>query len=654
MTRLETLELLADLESNAAFSWFRGTRSPRIRMPERRSASVKHRTSVSSGSDGSASRDGGAGKEDGMATGGTRLKIAGVYIVTVLLCLGILTWVLKLWNASLGVPFSYWEDGLFYSMVVKGIIDGGWCLHNGFLGMPQGMDLHDMPFGDNLQFLLIKLISWVSHDYAVVLNSYYLIGYPLTALTALFVLRHFKISFGPAMVGSLLFTFLPYHMFRGEAHLLLSSYYMIPVMVMVILWILLEEDLVLWTDTPGHKMSLNLSGGKSVASIIICVLAASAGIYYAFFACFLLIVAGTARCCAYRKIQYLIAALALVTVISMGIVLNVMPSIVYRYEHGRNREADQRGPWESELYGLKIVQLILPVAEHRIPSLAKLRNKYDHGSPLVNENGCASLGTVGSVGFLGLLGWFLFGERCSSQSKLFSSLGLLTIGSVLLGTIGGFGTVFAYFISPQIRGYNRISIFIAFFSIFAVALLLDKLPKNYVKSHNIRVVYYAMLGLILVLGILDQTNTRLIPDYSHIKQDYTHDKNFISKIEASLPQRAMVFQLPYVPFPENPSVNKMEDYALLRGYLHSSSLRWSYGAMKGRETDRWQREVTRQPLKELVSDLAVAGFSGIYIDRQGYADGGASLEAGLAGLLKAEPMVSDNQRLAFFRITGQH
>jgi hypothetical protein len=594
-----------------------------------------------------------AGKENPMGTGASRLKAAGAYIVTALLCLAILTWALKLWNASLEVPFWYGEDGLFYSMVVKSIIDGGWCLHNGFLGMPQGMDLHDMPFGENLQFLLIKLISRVNHDYAVVLNSYYLLGYPLTALTALFVLRRFKIAFGPALVGSLLFTFLPYHMFRGEGHLLLSSYYMIPMMVMVILWILLEENLVLWTDTPGNQMSLNLSSGKSLTGIIICLLVASAGVYYAFFACFLLIVAGIARCCVSRKIQYVVAALVLVAVISLGAVLNVMPSIVYRYEHGRNREALQRGPWESELYGLKIVQLIMPVAGHGIPAFAKLRNKYDHGSPLVNENGCASLGAVGSVGFLGLLGWFLFGERCASQWKLFSSLGLLTVGAVLLGTIGGFGTVFAYLVSPQIRGYNRISIYIAFFSIFAVTLLLDKFSNKYVKSYNIRLIYYGILGLVLLIGILDQTNTRLIPNYFQIKQDYTNDKDFIRKLEASLPQRAMVFQLPYVPFPENPAVNKMEDYSLLRGYLHSASLRWSYGAMKGRETDRWQREVTRKPLKELVNDLALAGFSGIYIDRCGYTDGGVALEAGLTELLQDQPMVSDNQRLVFFRITGR-
>lgn len=40
----------------------------------------------------------------------------------------------------------------------------------------------------------------------------------------------------------------------------------------------------------------------------------------------------------------------------------------------------------------------------------------------------------------------------------------------LLGTVGGFGAVFSFVIRPQLRGLNRISVYIAFFSIAAVRL----------------------------------------------------------------------------------------------------------------------------------------------------------------------------------------
>ena len=48
---------------------------------------------------------------------------------------------------------------------------------------------------------------------------------------------------------------------------------------------------------------------------------------------------------------------------------------------------------------------------------------------------------------------------------------------------------------------------------------------------------------------------------------------------------AMVFQLPYRRFPETQPLARMADYDLMRGYLHSDDLRWSYGFMKGRPGD---------------------------------------------------------------------
>ena len=94
----------------------------------------------------------------------------------------------------------------------------------------------------------------------------------------------------------------------------------------------------------------------------------------------------------------------------------------------------------------------------------------------------------------------------------------------------------------------------------------------------------------------------------------------------------------------------MVDYSHFRGYLHSKTLRWSYGTMKGREGDSWQRRVAAKPLSELVDALALAGFSGIYVDRYGYSDQGEKLEAALQDLLATKPIVSANKRLSFFNL----
>ena len=48
-----------------------------------------------------------------------------------------------------------------------------------------------------------------------------------------------------------------------------------------------------------------------------------------------------------------------------------------------------------------------------------------------------------------------------------------------------------------------------------------------------------------------------------------------------------------------------------------AALRWSWGAMIGRQHD-WGRAVDALPMPDKVRVLAVAGFSGIWIDRWGY------------------------------------
>jgi phosphoglycerol transferase len=111
----------------------------------------------------------------------------------------------------------------------------------------------------------------------------------------------------------------------------------------------------------------------------------------------------------------------------------------------------------------------------------------------------------------------------------------------------------------------------------------------------------------------------------------------------------MIFQFPYVPFlGAVPANTAMVEYDELKGYLHSNTLRWSGGAMIGRDTDMWIRQTAAKPVDEMAVSLARAGFAGLYIDRFGYPDRGALLEAQLKLALREDPIVSSNGRRSFF------
>ncbi len=567
-----------------------------------------------------------------------------LYLALLISCLVILSLTTRLWETDISIPFIYSGDGVFAGMFFKGVIDNGWFFENPYIGMPTVHHMYDYPLVEAINFLLIKFLAFFSSDYAVVTNLFILLGYFLSAITSLFVFRHFRISFGPAMLGSLLFAFFPYHFMRNAGHLFLANYFMIPLATMVILWVFSQKDLLLGYDESKGKVSVNFRSPKFWAATLICLLVSSIGIYYAFFTCFFLVIAGLSSL-ALRRGYNLLNALIFIGVITSGVLANVAPNLAYQATHGHN--IVQRSDSEAEIYGLKITHLLLPAYYHRSPQLAQFTSHYNATAPIMSEN-TANLGIIGGIGFLFLLGWILFYRRLV-VSETIEHLSILNLSAVLLATIGGFASLLTYLTHFQIRGYNRISIFIAFFSLLAIAFLLEKWREKLIATRFEQVIFYLSMGIILWMGLLDQTPIPGTPNVH--KTQYLQDKWFVKSIEISLPKGTMIFQLPYSHYVSGSigsSVNRMSDYEHLKGYLHSTHLRWSYGAMEGAEGDRWQQQVASKPADEFVKTIVFAGFGGLWLDRFGYADNGVTLVTQLKTILETTPLESQDQRYVFW------
>jgi len=73
-------------------------------------------------------------------------------------------------------------------------------------------------------------------------------------------------------------------------------------------------------------------------------------------------------------------------------------------------------------------------------------------------------------------------------------------------------------------------------------------------------------------------------------------------------------------FPESTPSQTLQGYELLRPYLHTKTLRFSFGANRGRPQDDWQWDVQKMPATNLVATLEKYGFAAIYINRRGFAD----------------------------------
>jgi phosphoglycerol transferase len=222
------------------------------------------------------------------------------------------------------------------------------------------------------------------------------------------------------------------------------------------------------------------------------------------------------------------------------------------------------------------------------------------------------------------------------------------LAALLLGTMGGFGTWLAWCGVTWIRGYERISVIIAFLSLAGLALLIDGAMKRWAASGWRWWTACGLLLTLLVLGVLDQTSPRWFPRRDQIREVFEIDREFVHKIEALTPDGSMIFQLPYMIYPEAPRQNLLHSYDLSRGYLHSETLRWSFGAMKGRETAQWQQKIAALPPDEMIHELKTAGFQGVYIDRAGYADRAVALEKELKRLLGKPSVESSQKRMAYY------
>ena len=107
-------------------------------------------------------------------------------------------------------------------------------------------------------------------------------------------------------------------------------------------------------------------------------------------------------------------------------------------------------------------------------------------------------------------------------------------------------------------------------------------------------------------------------EYEEIQDKWYQDEAFMNEVEAAAGDGAMLFTLPYMKNFENGSLNNMWDYTLLRGPLHSKTLKFTYGAGYGTKNDLWYRETSELEPDAMVAELRTQGMTGIYLDLDGY------------------------------------
>ncbi|HAM27486.1 MAG TPA: hypothetical protein DCP11_12530, partial [Microbacteriaceae bacterium] len=583
-----------------------------------------------------------------------------LYVLTALVTGVLTTTALELWAARLTVPLTYWGDALATADHFKTVMETGWFTYQPLLGAPYGQTYSDFPTAENLNFMAAGVFGFITRNYMVAMNLYYFFGFIAAALTALWLFRRLGISKLISLVLSALFALAPYHFIRGESHLFLASYYIVPLSVGIVVMAIRGEPL--WTRPAAGSRWYRWLTSRAAGTLLILILSATAETYYAVFFLILLAFSGVVRLIRTGEWRRFWGAAIAGGVTAFALFLNTLPATIYAMVNGQDPASLVRARADTEVYALKLSQLLLPWSGNRIPILRHLRELYDQKYPLVSES--PALGAVAAVGLVALLlvvGYVIAtaarpkqgGSQLDQRFGLLTQLAALVFVAFLFSTIGGLSTLIS-FLTSSLRGWNRMSIYITVLCLAAVGILLDAairwLQRTSKRGLMVkRMIAFALAVVVLGVGYIDQTPSHPSSEYSATISAFDSDSAWFAHIDRVLPAGAEVLQLPYQPFPESVSVTGSQSSDVLLPFLHTTDIRWSGGGIKGRPRADWPGVLEQYSPADIVTLAAASGFSGIHIDLEAMEnDQSNALVRGLTAAVGSKPVTDSTGRFLFY------
>jgi hypothetical protein len=516
--------------------------------------------------------------------------------------------------AAWQVPPAYSSDALEVLAHLKAA--GEWGVvptmpnHVHRLGAPFGAEWSEYPAADDVLMLVAGQLARVV-GLGVASNLLVVFAQMSAAGAFFFAVRWLGHRREWATAGGLLFAFSYHNVTRGLPHLSLILTYTVP-LALLSCWLIARSRRLTWC-------------GSGAIVCYLTALAAGIGNPYNLFLYLQLL--GWALIATWlvdrRGINVRIGLVTALLAVLTFFIVNADVWLANSAEGAAPLMARNYGGVEH--YALKPIELLLPPANHRLDAFAFWGHRYLRWSDWQGEPFSPYLGVFGGVGLGGLL---IASTIALLRSRARSAgLALQATWILLFSVIGGVNSLLALFLGLQIfRGTNRYSVFLLALGLtFFVSICSRRLRRSS------RILSVALAVVVAAAGLWEEIpRADSLGNQAVIKARFTNDQNLGAEMEKLLPAGSMVFQLPFLEFPEARPINRLEDYELFRPYLHTATLRFTYGALKYRARSRWYREYASLPVPELVARLEANGFAAIYINRRGYADNGDAIVSALA------------------------
>ncbi len=497
------------------------------------------------------------------------------------------------------------------------------------LGAPYGADWNGYLRQHKLQYWLAGSLARAIGVFPAA-NLLLLFAAVLAASSFYAVSRYFRARPEWALAGAAAFALSPFFFYRSLNHLTLAFYWPLPLAILAVTWAF-------------GRRGLRLRSGRFATAAAIVLVTGLHNIYYAGLLAQFLVLAGFCQALQSRRPARVLPPLALLLLLIAAVLVDNANVAISAWRGGAT-EAMARPYGNLERYALKPIELLLPVSHPGLAPWASLGTSYFRGALYRGEMGAAYLGLAGVAALV----WLSAAATASylRRPRGFVPAAFLAVAWILAdAVVGGLNGILGTLGFVWFRATSRYSIWILALVLLWAVVCVSR--TRFAKRRGAALV--ALLAGALALA--DQLPPRRsAAETSRTAATVASDAMLVRSLEEALPAGAMLFQLPVVDFPEGRQVHQATDYEHLRPYLHATQLRFSYGSDKGRPREAWQRRAEALELEALVDALERIGFSGLLVNRKGYADGASELRERLAASGRQEAWESPDRDFLFIRL----
>jgi hypothetical protein len=502
---------------------------------------------------------------------------------------------------------------------------------NDRLGFPEAQNLFFAPLFDPWSAAFVALVGPFTPDGVWLFNLYSLAGFPAAGATAYLFYRALRLRRPTSLVLGVLTAVLPYHFFQlALGHPFLANYWSVPLIGVLLLVIGGDatDPLRPWTSRlPGRRRALLLRG--ALVLVLALAVAWTQSYYFVFGAIVLgaawavAVIAALVRRAPLRTLAwpaFALGALLVLIAVQLVVLSDDQGDRYEKYFQGRSAQ-------ESEIYGGKIQNLLLPSPLSGFGSLAALARSYEASTEVVPRSENPATAVVVSIAFLivlliVLVTLFSAGRPAPERrSRLFglvadARVGLLSqafVVGLLFFVVAGFGAILAYVVSPEIRAWSRFAIVLSVLALGVAGLALEAVAPK------LRVLL-PILAAVAVVGLIDQVGGASTA-VGIAATDDSAIRSFVEESEEVLQPGCGVVQLPLKDFPETGDIGDMGDYDEALPYVYSSDedgLRFSYGAVRGTfSADDWDDATTTRAFER---EYDASGACAVLVDTAAYVD----------------------------------